>query len=154
MKELFGHELEVIATGEQLPDIRNQVTLDHQVKDHIGLPVPCIESQARGNDILMLRAMTESLRELVQASGPVEILEERPYRPGGSIHYMGTCRMGTDPKTSVTDQYGRTHDVENLFVADSSVFVTGAAVHPTLTLMALANRTADFMIEQFKRGDL
>jgi choline dehydrogenase-like flavoprotein len=62
--------------------------------------------------------------------------------------------MGNDPRYSVTDRWGRTHDVPNLFIADSSVFVTGGAAHPTLTLMALAARTAAFMIECFRRREL
>lgn len=154
VKELFGHVLEVYAQGEQLPDIRNHVSLDSKAKDHFGLPVPHIVSEPRGNDLAMLPAMSRSIRDLLQASGAVEILDTWSHQPGASIHYMGTCRMGNDPRTSVVDQWGRTHDVPNLFIADSSVFVTGAAAHPTLTLMALASRTADFMVGAFKRGEL
>lgn len=153
MKELFGHELEIFAQGEQLPDVRNQVTLDPTVKDHVGLPVPHLVSEPRGNDLAMLPAMTGSLRDILDASGAVEILDSWSHRPGASIHYMGTCRMGRDPKTSVVDQWCRTHDVPNLFIADSSVFVTGAAAHPMPTLMALATRTADFVVTAFKRGE-
>lgn len=154
MKELFGHVLEVYAQGEQLPDIRNHVSLDPTVKDHFGLPVPHIVSEPRGNDLAMLPAMVRSIHELLQASRADEILDSWSHQPGASIHYMGTCRMGRDPRASVVDEWGRTHDVSNLFVADGSVFVTGAAAHPTLTLMALAARTSRYMIEAFKRGDL
>ncbi len=154
VKELFGHTLEVYAQGEQLPDVRNQVSLDPTAKDHFGLPVPHIRSEPRGNDLAMLPAMVASIRELLQASGADEILDVWSHQPGASIHYMGTCRMGSNPRTSVVDHWGRTHDIANLFVADSSVFVTGAAAHPTLTLMALACRTADFMVEAFKHGEL
>ncbi len=154
MKERFGHELEVFAQGEQIPDIRNQVTLDPDVRDSFGLPVPRLESQPRGNDLAMLKAMERSLIDLLEASGASQIVEAWSHRPGASIHYMGTCRMGNDARTSVVDRWGRTHDVPNLFITDSSVFVTGGAAHPTLTLMALAARTAEYMVKLFKRGDL
>jgi choline dehydrogenase-like flavoprotein len=97
--------------------------------------------------------MERSIRELVLAAGAEELLESWTHKPGASIHYMGTCRMGNDPRTSVVNRWGRTHEVSNLFIADSSVFVTGAAAHPTLTLMALASRTADFLIEAFRQGE-
>jgi choline dehydrogenase-like flavoprotein len=62
--------------------------------------------------------------------------------------------MGKDPKKSVVDPWCRTHDIPNLFIGDSSVFVTGAAINPSLTLMALATRTADGIIAAFKQGEL
>lgn len=154
MKRRFGHELAIFAQGEQLPDIRNQVTLDRHVTDQFGLPVPRLESQARGNDLGMISSMTNSIRALLDAAGADEILSEWSHQPGGSIHYMGTCRMGSDAEESVVDQWGCAHDVPNLFVADSSVFVTGGAAHPTLTLMALAARTSQHMVQAFKRGEL
>ena len=61
-------------------------------------------------------------------------------------HLMGTARMGTDPAGSVVDKWGQSHDVDNLFIVDGSVFVTGAAVNPTPTIQALALRTADYIV--------
>ena len=62
--------------------------------------------------------------------------------------------MGTDPKTSVVDAWCRSHDVANLFIGDGSVFVTGAAVNPALTISAVATRTAEGIVAAFKRGEL
>jgi choline dehydrogenase-like flavoprotein len=62
-----------------------------------------------------------------------------------SRHVMGTTRMGTDPATSVVDPFGRVHGLDNVVVADSSVFVTSAGYGPTLTLVALAARAAATM---------
>ena len=67
---------------------------------------------------------------------------------------MGTCRMGRDPSASVVDEHGRSHDIGNLFVCDTSVFVTGGGVNSTLTAMALASRAADHMADAARRGDL
>jgi choline dehydrogenase-like flavoprotein len=69
-------------------------------------------------------------------------------------HAMGTCRMGKNPKDSVVNEFCQTHDVRNLFICDTSVFVTGAGLNPTLTAMAISKRAVDFMIEAAKRGDL
>ena len=65
---------------------------------------------------------------------------------------MGTARMGENPLDSVVDKWGQAHDVDNLFIIDGSVFVTGAAVNPTPTIQALALRTADYIIAN--RNDL
>ena len=74
--------------------------------------------------------------------------------PGASAHYLGTCRMGDDPQKSVVNPWCRTHDVPNLFIADSSVFVTGGAVNPALTISALALRTSEGIVAAFRRGDI
>jgi len=101
----------------------------------------------------MLKAIRQRFDEVLQAAGAREIWEPE-YRPGGSSHYLGTCRMGSDPRTSVVDPWCRTHDVPNLFIGDSSPFVTGAGVNPALTISALATRTAEGIIAAFKRGEL
>jgi choline dehydrogenase-like flavoprotein len=154
MKHRFGHELEFTGQGVQIPDVRNCVSLDRSSTDNHGIPVPYLVSELRGNDLELLRAMQRSLRELMNASGAEEVLHEWNHIPGASSHYMGTCRMGTDPQGSVVNSWGRTHDVANLFLADSSVFVSSGPAHPMPTLMALATRTAERMVETFRRGEL
>ena len=69
-------------------------------------------------------------------------------------HAMGTCRMGSDVKTSVVNEYGRSHDIPNLFICDTSVFVTGAGVNPTLTAMAISSRAAEHIAASGRRGEL
>lgn len=154
MKRQYGHELELMGQGVQVPDIRNYVSLDPVRTDMWGLPVPYLASELRENDTALLNAMRRSLNEVLAASGADSILHEWSHVPGASSHYMGTCRMGANPDSSVTDPWCRLHDVKNVFIADSSVFVSSGAAHPTPTLMALATRTADFMIEQFRQGEL
>ncbi|MEO6213718.1 MAG: GMC family oxidoreductase, partial [Vicinamibacterales bacterium] len=77
-----------------------------------------------------------------------------PSQPGTSEHEVGTCRMTRDPKDGVCDRFGRVHDVPNLFVADGSVFTQQTDKSPTLTIMALALRQADFIAERWKRKEL
>jgi choline dehydrogenase-like flavoprotein len=153
MKRTFGHGVGLATVGEQLPDLRNQITLDPEVKDHLGLPAPRLTNEPHANDRRMLEKIPLRLREIFQAAGAAEI-SQAEYRPGWSAHYLGTCRMGRDPRTSVVDPWGRSHDVRNLFIADGSVFVTGAAVNPALTISALATRTAEGMVAAFNRREL
>lgn len=153
MKEVFGHMVGVASDGEQLPDESNQVRLDSSVKDNYGLPVPLLIDKWKTNDLSMIEAMSKSHQQILEAAGATDV-SVYACIPGGSSHYLGTCRMGTSPKTSVVDPWCRTHDVPNLFVGDGSVFVTGAAVNPALTISALAARTADGIVDAFRRGEI
>jgi choline dehydrogenase-like flavoprotein len=152
MKEVFGHTVGLATDGEQLPDERNQVALDPVVRDNHGLPVPLIINTPFQNELAMIDAMSARLREILEAAGAREIPVEAVI-PGNSAHYLGTCRMGKHPSRSVVDANCRAHDVPNLYIGDGSVFVTGAAVNPALTISALATRTADGITEAFRRGE-
>ncbi len=153
MKEIFGHVVGVASDGEQLPAESNRITLNYSVKDNHSLPVPHITNRWENNDSAMIAAMSKSHAQILEAAGATEV-SVHPCVAGDSSHYLGTCRMGKDPRTSVVDSWCRSHDVANLFIGDGSVFVTGAAVNPALTISALATRTADGMIEAFRRGEL
>ncbi len=152
VKEMFGHRVGLGTVGEQLPDERNQVSLDPLVKDVYGLPVPHIINTHGANDIAMISAISVKMRELLEASGANNISVNK-IKAGASSHYMGTCKMGKDSRTSVVDSWCRTHDVPNLYIGDGSVFVTGGAANPALTISALAARTADRIIDAFRRGN-
>jgi len=86
-----------------------------------------------------------------ETAGATDIYVDPLMRQSG-WHLMGTARMGEDSSNSVVDKWGQAHDVDNLFIIDGSVFVTGAAVNPTPTIQALALRTADYIIAN--RNDL
>lgn len=150
--QLFGHVVGLATDGEQLPDERNQVKLDPTVKDSYGLPVPLLVNNHGKNDLAMIEAMSSKLREILEAAGAYEVHVGQAI-PGNSSHYLGTCRMGEDPRSSVVDPWCRAHDVPNLFVGDGSVFVTVGAANPALTISAVANRTADGIIAAFQRGE-
>ncbi|MEJ7709070.1 MAG: GMC family oxidoreductase [Pyrinomonadaceae bacterium] len=76
------------------------------------------------------------------------------YPPGHSIHEVGTARMGDDAKTSVLNEWCQSHDVKNLFVMDGSCFVSSGCQNPTLTILALAMRSSEYLVERFKRREL
>jgi choline dehydrogenase-like flavoprotein len=152
VKERFGHMVGLATVGEQLPAESNAVRLDPTVKDVYGLPAPQIINHHGSNDLAMIAAISSKLKEILEAAGASSITVNRCV-VGGSSHYLGTCRMGTDPGTSVVNPWCRAHDVPNLFIGDGSVFVTGGAANPALTISALANRTADGIIGAFSRGE-
>ena len=81
-------------------------------------------------------------RELMAAAGARKIYSEAPMRMAG-WHLMGTARMGKNPEESVVNEWGRCHDVKNLFIVDASLFVTSASVNPTSTIQALALYISD-----------
>ena len=74
--------------------------------------------------------------------------------PGTIIHELGTIRMGNDPKTSALNKYMQAHDVKNLFVADAAPFVSNPDKNPTLTICAMAWRTAEYLAEELRKGNV
>jgi choline dehydrogenase-like flavoprotein len=142
--------------GECLPYFENRVELDEEVVDTFGIPVLRIHMQWGDNERRMIPDMAESAAEMMAAAGARSI---RPWTvpdrvPGYGIHEMGVARMGADPKTSVLSQYQQAWDVDNLFVMDAAGFTSGACQNPTLTIMALAVRSTDYLMERMKTGDL
>ena len=83
-------------------------------------------------------------REILETAGATDICLNSPI-PWGGWHLLGTARMGTDPERSVVNEWGRSHDVKNLFIVDGSVFVTSGGVNPTSTIQAIALYVADQM---------
>ncbi len=153
MKSIFGHVAGMVAFGEQLPDERNRIELDPDVVDDYGMPVARLFMEPRENDRKMLKAIEKSVKDVCEAAGAREMLT-LDYVQGSSSHNMGTCRMGSDPRTSVVNGYCQAHDVPNLFVIDASCFVTGGTANPALTIMAIATRAAHYIAEQGKKGNL
>jgi len=106
------------------------------------------------NEKAMIPDMAVTATQMLEAAGarniePFTVLDRVP---GYGIHEMGTARMGRDPKTSVLNGFLRTHDIDNLYVMDASSFVSGGCQNPTLTIMALAVRGCDHLMEEMKRG--
>ena len=142
--ERFDHTLVVGIMAEDLPEEHNNVTLDPELKDSNGIPAPKINYRVSENSMRILEHGIEKGREVMEAAGASKIISHAPLRPTG-WHLMGTARMGRDPETSVVNEWGRCHDVRNLFIIDGSIFVTSAAVNPTSTIQALALYVADSM---------
>ncbi len=129
---------------EDLPEEHNRVTLDPVLKDAHGIPAPKIEYTMSDNTWKMMRHGLARGIEFMQAAGARDIVTNAPLALAG-WHLLGTARMGTDPERSVVNEWGRSHDVKNLFIVDGSIFVTGGGVNPTSTIQALALYIADQM---------
>jgi choline dehydrogenase-like flavoprotein len=134
-----------------MPQETNRVTLNRDVHDQFGRPVPNVHFDDHTND--------DAMREHAYAAcesvyGTVDATRTYHTPPYPSTHNLGTCRMSERPEDGVVDRWGRAHDVPNLFVSDGSVMTTGAAANPTLTIVALALRQADHIEEQLKAGAL
>jgi choline dehydrogenase-like flavoprotein len=140
-------------SAEQLPEETNRVELSGKV-DELGIERPKVSFAATEyveEGLHYARTVAERLFKKV--SPDIEIDKPAPSAPfnwNTAAHIMGTCRMGVDPTTSVTDSFGKTHECSNLYLAGASIFVTGSTANPTLTLAALALRTAN-AIEQATR---
>jgi choline dehydrogenase-like flavoprotein len=138
--------------GECLRYEDNYVTVDPSTPDVFGIPVAKIHLTPRDNEKAMLADMADTAAEMLEAGGARNIVPLHAAR--GQAHELGTARMGTDPKTSVLTPFQQTHDIPNLFVMDGSCFPTSAWQNPTLTIMALAVRSCEYVKEQLRRGDL
>ena len=134
----------VVAICEDLPDPANCVTLDQHLTDSNGIPAPKITYRLSENSQKMLEFSIARATEVLKAAGAREILSESPWKVAG-WHLMGTARMGSDPERSVVNEWGRCHDVRNVFIVDGSIFVTAAGVNPCSTIQALALYIADTM---------
>jgi choline dehydrogenase-like flavoprotein len=143
--------------GECLPRFENFVEIDPSgQRDVFGIPILKIQMTWGDNERAMVADMAESGAEMMYAAGAKNI---RPYAipdrvPGYGIHEIGVARMGKDPKTSVLNQFQQVHEVANLFVMDGAGFTSGACQNPTLTIMALAVRSTDYLMNEMKKGSL
>lgn len=140
--------------GEVLPRFDNFVEIDRNVVDKFGIPVLRITMTWGENEKAMIPDMAVTAAQMLEAAGARNI---QPFTvpdriPGYGIHEMGTARMGRDPKTSVLNEFLRTHDIPNLYVLDASAFVSSACQNPTLTIMALSVRACDHLMDEMKRG--
>ncbi len=144
--EEIGHSFEWGIIGEDLPEAENRVTLSDLTDKGDGLPMPRIHYRVADNTRRLQNFHAARASEAMRAAGARDLSVVSDVRESG-WHIMGTARMGEDPETSVTDPFGRCHDVKNLFIWDASTFPTSAGVNPTPTLMALAARGALNLIE-------
>ena len=164
--------------GEMLPYYENRVTVSPQKKDAWGIPAPHIELSMRDNERNMLRSQLDTIKEMVKAAGwsidfaasllglddPDNVLPNatwferfmfrRSFRKsmalGAAIHECGGARMGIDPAKSVLNKFNQCWDAKNVFVTDSSCFVTNGTCGPTLTTMALTMRACEYIAQEYR----
>jgi choline dehydrogenase-like flavoprotein len=153
MKRHYGAQSAIFGVAEQHPRKENRITLAG-VKDNDGMPKANVHASLHDSDLRLLRLMMQRCGELADVSGVEKVAIFTCLDTMGSTHVGGTARMGTSSKDSVVDSFGRSHDVKNLFIADTSVFVTqGCGDSPSLTVMSLALRTAEHIASEMKKGN-
>jgi choline dehydrogenase-like flavoprotein len=151
---LRDHIAGIQMMGEDVPQLANRVDLDPRIRDFHGLPVPRITYSPHRFELAAAAYYAPKLTKICTSAPGINAgtealinqLSSQNTNPlsgsGATRHIMGTARMGHDPETSVVDAYGRMHELDNVQIADGSVFTTSGGFNPTLTIMALALRAA------------
>ena len=152
-RSLLNRRLAMSTITEDLPEEHNRVTLDPVLKDSNGIPAPKIDYTIGENTRKMMEHGIARSKEILTAAGATGFGVEAPIMNGG-WHLMGTARMGTDPERSVVNEWGRCHDVKNLFIVDGSIWVTSGGVNPTSTIQALALYIADNIKQRLANATL
>ena len=141
--------------GQVLSHYEHHVSIDKNVVDAWDIPVLHVETRYTDNEFNMSRDAVDTGVAMAEAAG-FEVLSKNydPNPPGYSIHELGTCRMGDNPKTSVLNKWNQSHDIKNLYVVDGSSFVNSGWQNPTMTILALSMRAADHLAEQMRQGNV
>ena len=161
VKKYYGSLVGISGRGESIAMKENYCEIDPDTVDEYGIPV--LRFHYKWSDFEKKQAvhMNDTFEEIFENMGG-KLLGERPgadkdfglHTPGRIIHEVGTTRMGSDPKTSVVNEFERLHDVDNVFIVDAGPFVSQADKNPTWTIMALSWRTSDFIIEELKKQNI
>ena len=145
-KKLFNHTAGIAVISEDLPEQHNRVVLDNVNKDSFGLPGVKIHYEMSDNTKKILKHGIKMSKEIFSSAGAKVTSALAPVKNSG-WHLMGTARMGSNPKTSVVNKFGQSHEVKNIFIVDSSVFVTSGAVNPVATAQAISLYSCDYIRE-------
>jgi len=147
--EKYNHQVGLKMVGESLPDEHNRVSLADE-KDRFGLPIARVTFSYSDNDKKMIIHALRFMRQSLEATGVGDIWQQTD----DTCHLNGTARMGSDPRDSVVNADCRSWDIRNLWICDGSVFPTVGGVNPSLTIQAIACRTADRISALAARGEL
>ena len=160
-RRFYGARVNFAGRGEMIPNDQSYCEIDPSVVDRWGIPVLRFHFKWTDDEINQVRHMQQTFRALIDQMGgtPLTPMPSRAagygIEPGGRIiHEVGVTRMGHSPSTSVLNAHCQAHDVKNLFVADGGPFVTNADKNVTWTILALAMRTSNYIVEQRKAGTL
>ncbi len=159
-RRYYGCQLGFGAQGTMLPNDGSFCELDPELKDQWGIPVLRFHWKWTDFELNQVKHQQQRIRELLEAMGgkvaakadsePAKLIR----RGGEVIHEVGGAIMGADRESSVTNQWSQTWDVKNLFMADGAPFASTADKNPTLTIMALAWRMADHLMDEMKKGNI
>lgn len=149
--ENYDHMAGVLLNGEDLPQENNQVRLHETEKDQSGLPIPVVHVDEHDNELVMRQHFYQQAGKIFDAVGARDTHQAQTL---SATHNLGTCRMSDSPDTGVVNQWGQSHEIDNLFISDGSQFTTSTCENPTLTIVALAIRQAEYLAERMLRREL
>ncbi len=157
----YGTGVNFSGRGEMIPNPQTYCEIDPDVVDRWGIPVLKFHFQWSEGELKQVAHMEQTFTDLIEKMGgtvtqpaPPRSIKEKISVGGEIIHEVGTIRMGDNPKTSALNRYCQAHDVKNLFVADAAPFVSNPDKNPTLTICALAWRTAEYLAEELRKGNV
>ncbi len=160
-RRLYGSIIGMSGRGEAIAFKDNKCEIDSEKVDKYGIPVLKFNYQWSTNEIMQVKHMHESFEQIIDAMGGKPLWEkpgkEENYGitdPGLIIHELGVTRMGNNPKSSAVNMFNQAHDAKNVFVVDGGPFVSQADKNPTWTILALAWRTSDYIIDQMKQKNI
>lgn len=154
LREYYPRTMTVHGHSTSLPLESNNITLDPDLKDAWGLPAIRFTYRDHPDDLATMRFLQQQATAILEAAGARRVWAPEVRESEGSVHLLGTCRMGADPRRSVVDRYHRAHDVPNLFICDGSSLVTSGRGQPTATIQALAYRAGEHIARFAKRGEI
>ncbi|HEX4232323.1 MAG TPA: GMC family oxidoreductase [Bryobacteraceae bacterium] len=141
--------------GERVPRFENHVRIDDNVTDRWGIPVLHIEARDSENERNMRKDAADTIEEWFHDAGwDIINKTDKVGAPGSSIHEVGTCRMGNDPKRSVLNKWCQSHDIKNLFVVDGASFVTCGWQNPTMTILSLSMRASEYLADRMRTNSI
>lgn len=150
----FTRTMYLICSGTSLAQDQNNITIDPTHKDAWGRPSLRLTYRDHDDDLALVGFLQKRALEVAEAAGAQHAWSAPIHHQNRGAHLLGTCRMGDDPETSVVDRYHRSHDIPNLFICDGSSFVTSGRGQPTMTIMALAFRAAEHMMDAAQKNEI
>jgi len=160
-RRFYGATVGFAGRGEMIPNEHSYCEIDPTVVDRFGIPVLRFHFRWSDYEYKQAKHMNETFRAIIAEMGGTPMspmpAAESGYgilAGGRIIHELGVTRMGRDPKTSVVNANCQAHDVRNVFVADAGPFVSQPDKNPTWTILALAWRTSDFIVDQRRKGNI
>jgi len=151
MKKFFKRNIRLHGAVQEIPVFDRKVEIDPEVRDYWGIPVVRLSGSRHDNDVMVGKFIAQQAAVWLKETGAFKIWPQVASKNGiPSQHQAGTCRMGNDPQTSVTNRYGQLHEIDNVFIADGSLHVTNGGFNPVLTIMALAYWVSDYIKNEWK----
>ncbi|MGW9685711.1 GMC family oxidoreductase [Flagellimonas sp. 2504JD1-5] len=161
VKKYYGSTIGMAGRGESVPQESNYCEIDNTKVDEYGIPVLKFNYKWTDHEIKQVKHMQDTFEEIIHNMGG-QVIGEKAGKdqnygilaPGEIIHEVGTTRMGNDKKTSVVNKFQQMHDVDNVFIVDAGPFVSQADKNPTWTILALAWRASDYIVEELKKQNI